>query len=141
MAGDYVLAALMRLFPAHTLAELRRVNETNLDALADRYRPTEERSAGGVTKKVWPDDPDTEGIRCRLSFAGTPQERLTADAVKPGRDYVLVFATGADVAVNDRYLVSGRTKGIPWAVTVEVTGVKAPRSFRTQLKATATAVS
>ena len=130
----------MRLLPDSTLAVLRQVNETNLDAFCDRYRPTEERSAGGVVKKVWPATPDVEAIRCRLTFAGAPQERLTADAVSAKRDYVVVFATGADIEVNDRLAVTGRTKGIPWAVTVEVTGDKTPKSFRTQTKVTATAV-
>lgn len=127
---------LAPLFSDTDLAELRAMNDANLDCLADVYRPTKTRGPGGVETVAYPVTPDATGLPCRLSPANTPQKQLTADALVLDARCVLVFAANADVMVNDRLVVTGAMAGESFTATLLLDGVSVPRSNAIATKAT-----
>lgn len=108
------------LFPESTLQGLRAMNADNLPHSCVRYAFGTVYGPGGVTDEDW-GPVDGGPWPCRATRAGnTEAERVRADQVTGEATWVVVFAAGTRVGLQERLVVTGVEAGVAFELHLEV---------------------
>jgi hypothetical protein len=113
------------LLDAHTLAQMRALQEANMPSTCDLIGYAETRAAGGSPKRTAVVIATT---KCRLivNAASLP---IRGAQPEPTATFLLLLPATVDTTSAERAVVRGSTAGVAWEVALTLAGVEEPRSY------------
>lgn len=115
-----------------TLATLRALNVANLPSACTILAAVHTDGPGGVDSVVWaPDAAFDDPTPCRLSVVpGSAMETTTADQLRAGARWIVVFAAGLVIPTTARLVVTvADPDGAIISRDLDVVGIDVPKSY------------